>query len=147
MHYVGNRNKLHYDARSEKYKKNLFIMCSSMRHLCCLRPHVWRKEQRPCMSKRDRQYTYKLNNEALRLYPYFRGKALSITHLHCVSMALVIQHSNRLYRIILPSMPCPALPYFSTYLINGKIFGIISYWAQKVCFDFLYSFCLKHFSF
>jgi hypothetical protein len=35
---------------------------------------------------------------------------------------------------------------FWHYLINGTIFGK-SNWTQNVCFDFLYNFCLKHFSF
>ena len=36
------------------------------------------------------------------------------------------------------------------YLKNGTIFGEGgggSHWKQNVCFDFLYNFCLKHFSF
>jgi hypothetical protein len=33
------------------------------------------------------------------------------------------------------------------YLINGPTSGKRSYWTPHVCFDFLYSFCLKHFSF
>ena len=32
----------------------------------------------------------------------------------CVSVALVIQHVKRMRRIILSSVTCPALPYFST---------------------------------
>jgi hypothetical protein len=48
---------------------------------------------------------------------------------------------------ILSSVACPALQYFSTFLINPTILNQKkSYWTQKVCFDFLYKFCLKHFS-
>ena len=36
---------------------------------------------------------------------------------------------------------------FPHYLTNDTIFGKKSYWALNVCFDFLYKFCLKHFSF
>jgi hypothetical protein len=43
-----------------------------------------------------------------------RGKAISITYSECVSVALVIQHAKRMRRIILSSVVCPALPYFST---------------------------------
>jgi len=32
----------------------------------------------------------------------------------CVSVALVVQHATRLHCAILPSVACPALPYFST---------------------------------
>jgi hypothetical protein len=38
----------------------------------------------------------------------------------CVFVALVIQHAKR---IVLSSVTFPALPYFSTYLIHGIIFG------------------------
>jgi hypothetical protein len=31
-----------------------------------------------------------------------------------VPVALVIQHAKRMRRVILPSVACPALPYFST---------------------------------
>jgi hypothetical protein len=43
-----------------------------------------------------------------------RGKAISITYSECVSVALVIQHAKRMRRIILSSVACLALPYFST---------------------------------
>jgi hypothetical protein len=42
--------------------------------------------------------------------------------------------------------PAPLYNIFPPYLINGTIFEG-SYWTQNVCFDFLYSFCLKRFSF
>ena len=60
------------------------------------------------------------------------------------------------------SLRCPACnahaPYchlwparlhiFPHYLINGTIFRRKkSYWTQNGCFDFLYDFCVKHFSF
>jgi hypothetical protein len=43
-----------------------------------------------------------------------RGKIISITYSECVSVPLVIQHTERMLRIVLPSVACPALPYFST---------------------------------
>ena len=46
------------------------------------------------------------------------------------------------------SVACPALQYFSTFSHKRHDFRKrISYWTQKVCFEFLYNFCLKHFSF
>jgi hypothetical protein len=42
------------------------------------------------------------------------GKAISIAHSERVSVALVIQHAKRMCRIILSSVVCPAVPYFST---------------------------------
>jgi hypothetical protein len=45
-------------------------------------------------------------------------------------------------RIILSSVVCPAVQYFSTLLHKrNRCYGI-----YKVCFDFLYNFCLKHLS-
>ena len=43
-----------------------------------------------------------------------RGKAISITCSECVPVALVIQHARRMRHIILSSVACPAVPYFST---------------------------------
>jgi hypothetical protein len=43
-----------------------------------------------------------------------RGKAISITYSECVSVALVIQHAKRRHRIILSSVDCLGVPYFST---------------------------------
>jgi hypothetical protein len=43
-----------------------------------------------------------------------RGKAISIAYCEFVSVALVIQHAKRMRRIILSSVACLAVPYFST---------------------------------
>ena len=49
------------------------------------------------------------------------------------------------YRHLLPALLYNIFPH---YLISGTIFEKKnSYWTQHVCLDFLYSFCLKHFSF
>jgi len=41
-------------------------------------------------------------------------KAIGITYSRRVSVALVIQHSKRMRRIIMSSVSCLALPYFFT---------------------------------
>jgi hypothetical protein len=64
--------------------------------------------------KQDRQCKYKRNTEARSRNHCCRGKAISITYSECVSVALVIQHAKRMLRIILPSVACLALQYFST---------------------------------
>jgi hypothetical protein len=43
-----------------------------------------------------------------------RGKAVSITYSECVSVALATRHETRMRRVILSSVACPTLPYFST---------------------------------
>jgi hypothetical protein len=64
--------------------------------------------------QRDRQCTYKHNTKARSRNHCGRGKAISITYYECVSVALVILHAKRMRRIILSSVTCLALPYFST---------------------------------
>jgi hypothetical protein len=55
-----------------------------------------------------------VNLEARSRNHSYRGEAISITYSECVSVALVIQHAKRMRRIILPSVACLAVPYFST---------------------------------
>jgi hypothetical protein len=43
-----------------------------------------------------------------------RGKPISITYCEGVCVDLVINHAKRMRRIILSSVACPAVPYFST---------------------------------
>ena len=57
----------------------------------------------------DRQYAYNVTLRRVRA-----PKAISITYSECIFLALVIQHAKRVRRIILPSVACPAVPYFST---------------------------------
>jgi len=57
---------------------------------------------------------YKRNNKARSRDHCCRGKAINITYSECVPVALGIQPSMRMRRIILPSVSCPALPHFST---------------------------------
>jgi len=45
---------------------------------------------------------------------FYPGKAISISHSVCVSVALVIQHSKHMRHVILSSVACLALRYFST---------------------------------
>ena len=62
-----------------------------------------------------------LRNIEARSFKYFcSGNAISVTYSECVSVALVIQHANRMRHVVLPCVICPALQYFTHYLINGN---------------------------
>ena len=84
--------------------------------------------------------------EARSCNHYCYGKAISITYFECVSVALVIQHAMRMLRIMLSSVACLAVRYFATSSHKRHDFRkkFIEY---KMCFDFLYNFRLKCFSF
>jgi hypothetical protein len=58
--------------------------------------------------------TQVMNTEARSRNHCCRGNAVIISWSECVSVALVIQHARRMRRTILPSVACPAVPYFST---------------------------------
>jgi hypothetical protein len=61
---------------------------------------------RNCMYKRQ-IYARLCNN-------FCSGRAINITYSECVFVALVIQHEMRMCSVILSSVTCPALQYFST---------------------------------
>jgi hypothetical protein len=72
--------------------------------------------------QQDTQCTYNVTEARSRNH-CCRGKVISITYSECVSVALVIQHAKRMRRVILSSVVCPALPYFSTLTHERYDFG------------------------
>ena len=63
----------------------------------------------------------------------------------CLSSGMQIASS--LLRIILSCVACLAVPYFPTLFHKRYDFREKMFLNIKVCSDFLYNFCLKHFSF
>ena len=84
------------------------------------------------------------NTEARSRNHCCRGKRKSIAYSERVLLAVVTQHVKRKRCIILESVVCPVLPYFS--VLSHKIFGK-QLLSINMCFDFLYNFCLKYLSF
>jgi len=96
---------------------------------------------------RQTLYVYR-NIEACLCKYCCSGKAINITYFECVFVALGTQHAMRVRHIVICGLP-RLYNMFPNYLIKETIFQKKkkSYWTQNVCFDFLYNFCLKHFSF
>jgi hypothetical protein len=72
---------------------------------------------------------YERNIEARSRNHCCRRKAINITYSECLSVALFIQHAVRMCRIILSSVVCPTLQYFSTlshkrHGFRGKLLNI-----------------------
>ena len=60
-----------------------------------------------------RQCTYKRNIEALLCNRCCRGNAISVLYSECASVATVIQHAERMRRIMLLYLACLAVPLVS----------------------------------
>jgi hypothetical protein len=64
-------------------------------------------------NKEDRKWIVSRNVEVLSPKNYYRGNAIGITYYECAFLALGIQHAMHMRRVILWSVACPNLQYFS----------------------------------
>ena len=71
-------------------------------------------------------------------------KQLTVISSECVFVALVIYHTKLVSRIMPPATYL-VLPYFSTSSHKQHDFLKKKVIKRKLCFDFFYNFCLKHF--
>jgi hypothetical protein len=73
------------------------------------------------------------------------GKTVSITYRECVLLPLVIRHAMRMHHILICDLfGCTKFFYIISLTVRFSGWGVI---GHKMCFDFLKTFCLKHFSF
>ena len=86
--------------------------------------------------KKTRNVRIKVMLRRVRVTTVAVEKQLCITYSESVFVALVIQHAERMRRITLWSMACPAVRYVSILRHKRCKFGqnVIGY---KTCFDFL----------
>jgi len=95
----------------------------------------------------DRQYAYKRNIDARSLNHFCSRKPVNITYSGSVCVALVIHHPLRMSSIMLSSVACMALTYFST--LSNKVHDFRkNVIEQKLCaliFTTAFLF-FKHFS-
>jgi hypothetical protein len=76
-----------------------------------------------------------------------RGKAINTAYSECAFVTKIIQYTKRIRCIILSSIACSDLPFFPTLSHKGYDFLGENVAEHKMCFDFLYNFCLKPLSF
>jgi hypothetical protein len=93
--------------------------------------------------------TYTVTKNCVRVTIFLLGKQYikryewqSVSYLSYLSCEM----ASFLCRVVMSSVSCSALQYFSHIILQTTRFSGKCYWTQNVCFDFLYNFCLKHFS-
>ena len=93
-----------------------------------------------------RKFTFNVKLRHFRQTIVAVGKKYTI-YSECVLIALVTQHTKHMRSIILSFVACLALPYFSTLSHKRYDFRDKEIIEHKMCFDFMYKFCLTHLSF
>jgi hypothetical protein len=97
-----------------------------------------REHERPC--------TYQWNMEALSYQFCCHAKETIIKCSECMSVAFSTQHTKRMCRVVLSSVPCLALPYFFFHFISHTTRFSKKLLKVKCMFWFSLQICLKHFS-
>jgi len=71
------------------------------------------------------------------------GKAMTIKYFVCVFVALDIQYAKRMCHILLSSMACRVVPYFSTLFPKRRHFRGKKCITRKMLFDFFLQILFK----
>jgi hypothetical protein len=99
----------------------------------CHRNNEWFRKVTLCSwhmltNEQNRKWTCKRDTEVRSSNHFcYNGKAISITYSQYVTVALVIQHTKNMRRVILSSVACLPLPYFFTLSHKRHKF-----WGKKV---------------
>ena len=86
------------------------------------------------------------NIKARSCEPLLLWKSSKYYILWVCNLVLGIQHPLRMRYIVICGLSGSTI-FFNIFLINGTSFVKKKKHTQNVCFDFLHSVCLKHFSF
>jgi len=99
--------------------------------------------------QQHRQCTYYIALTHVRLtIVTMKGNNYYIFWVCVYILALVIQHEKRMRHVMVSCVACLALQHFCQVIWwTTRFWEKESYWSYNVCFDFLYVFCLKQFSF
>ena len=95
---------------------------------------------------RDWQRAYERNTGPRSRNRFYSGKT-KVLHILCVCLYPELYSMHRACAVLYCRLCLVRMYRVSASVINGKILRGGGYWKQNACFDFLYNFCLKHFSF
>ena len=73
------------------------------------------------------------------------GEAVNVTYSECLFVVLIIQHAKYMRHIVIRGLPASTI-FFRIITQTPRFSEKKKVIEHKMCFDFLYNFCPKHFS-